>query len=454
MTELRFYGGVGEIGGNKFLLEDGSSRVFLDFGKNFAREKRFFDEPWISPRNEDHLVGLGILPRLDGLYQRDVDHGPSVDAVLISHPHMDHYDAIRWLKKEIPAYSSVAARSIILAREFSGRSGPSKEYNIAHRTVKEGRQVHRPLKTLPSGKPTDIGGVTTTLYDVDHSVPGAAGYLVETNEGIVAYTGDFRLHGPGGEKSRTFLEAAREREPAALLIEGTNVDECKVESEAEVREKVTSLARGTDGLVVAGFAIADLDRLTTFYHVAHDTDRTLIITTKQAFLLNSLVEAGQFDAFTPAADEILILKKPRKTIYWWEKELFEKYGPHVVEVSDVRGMQEEAILVASLMDMHALPVIEPMAGSIYVLSSSEPFDEEGEISHEKLMGWLTYYGLPLFHVHASGHASAQELRTAVETVQAKKVYLIHTANPELYARFLGKLGHEVVQPIEGKQYHL
>ncbi len=124
----------------------------------------------------------------------------------------------------------------------------------------------------------------------------------------------------------------------------------------------------------------------------------------------------------------------------------------MVKADDVRGMQEKAILVASLMDMLALPAIDPIPGSIYILSMSEPFDEEMEISHEKLMGWLTHYGLPLFQVHASGHASAQELRTAVETVEAKKVYLIHTANPELYARFLGKLGHEVVQPVEGKPY--
>ncbi len=180
MTELRFYGGVGEIGGNKFLLEDGSTRVFLDFGKNFAREKRFFDEPWISPRNEDHLIGLGILPRLPGLYQGDVDHGPSVDAVLISHPHMDHYDAIRWLKKEIPTYSSAAARSIILAREFSGRPGPSSEYYIAHWTKRKGREIYRPLEVLRPATPTEVGGVTATAYEVDHSVRGAVGYVVET----------------------------------------------------------------------------------------------------------------------------------------------------------------------------------------------------------------------------------------------------------------------------------
>jgi len=32
MTKLTFYGGVNEIGGNKILLEDSGTKIFLDFG--------------------------------------------------------------------------------------------------------------------------------------------------------------------------------------------------------------------------------------------------------------------------------------------------------------------------------------------------------------------------------------------------------------------------------------
>ena len=44
MASLTFYGGVKEIGGNKILLEDGDSRVFLDFGLGFSRRSMFFEE--------------------------------------------------------------------------------------------------------------------------------------------------------------------------------------------------------------------------------------------------------------------------------------------------------------------------------------------------------------------------------------------------------------------------
>lgn len=49
MTSLIFYDGVNEIGGNKILLEDNDTRVFLDFGKGFSRRAKFFEE-YINPR--------------------------------------------------------------------------------------------------------------------------------------------------------------------------------------------------------------------------------------------------------------------------------------------------------------------------------------------------------------------------------------------------------------------
>ena len=454
MTSLTFYGGINEIGGNKFLLQDRGARVFLDFGKNFTREKQYFDEPWITPRKEEHLLDLGILPDLPQIYKKDSTGDAKLDAVLLTHPHTDHYDSIRWLREDIPSYGTATTNAIILAREFSGRTGPSKEYYISNWTDKEGKQTFRTLEKIVSGTPKDVAGLATTAFDVDHSVLGAVGYVIETEAGNIAYTGDFRLHGTRAAQSRTFLEKAKEHEPAALLIEGTHVGDSKIESEDEVRDKLTKVVEATKGLVLAGFAPADFDRLNTFHLVAKATDRTLVITSRQAFLVDQLVEQGLFTEFDLKSKNVQIFKKEKKTSAMFEKHLEERYGDRVVEAEDVKTEQEGAILVASLSDMLALPAIKPMPGSVYVLSSSEPFNEEMEISHEKLLGWLTRYGLPLFQVHASGHATAHDLRQAVETIHPDKVFLVHTENPALYAKFLDKLGFETVQPVEGKVYEL
>jgi hypothetical protein len=55
MVKLIFYGGVNEIGGNKILLEDKGTKIFLDFGQSFTFGAEYFTS-WLQPRC---LNGLG-----------------------------------------------------------------------------------------------------------------------------------------------------------------------------------------------------------------------------------------------------------------------------------------------------------------------------------------------------------------------------------------------------------
>jgi len=67
MTSLTFYGGVNEIGGNKILLEDKGTKVFLDFGMSFSKRGKYFDE-FMSPRLAAGLrdfIEIGLIPDLD-----------------------------------------------------------------------------------------------------------------------------------------------------------------------------------------------------------------------------------------------------------------------------------------------------------------------------------------------------------------------------------------------------
>jgi ribonuclease J len=73
LTSLTFHGGVNEIGGNKILLEDKDTRVFLDFGKGFSRRAKYFEE-YINPAAngiEDFLT-MRLLPDIKGLYRDDL----------------------------------------------------------------------------------------------------------------------------------------------------------------------------------------------------------------------------------------------------------------------------------------------------------------------------------------------------------------------------------------------
>ncbi|MEM2102500.1 MAG: MBL fold metallo-hydrolase, partial [Candidatus Bathyarchaeia archaeon] len=73
-TNLTFYGGVNEIGGNKILLQDGDTSVFLDFGLSFGKRSIYYDE-FLSPRSACGLgdfIEMGLLPNIDGIYREDL----------------------------------------------------------------------------------------------------------------------------------------------------------------------------------------------------------------------------------------------------------------------------------------------------------------------------------------------------------------------------------------------
>ena len=113
-TMLTFYGGVNEIGGNKILIQDKNTRVFFDFGMSFAMKKQFYSPPFLSPKSEKSLQELGILPKIKGVYKFDRS-STKIDAVFISHGHLDHSAYLSFIKREIPVYCGETTRTILQA---------------------------------------------------------------------------------------------------------------------------------------------------------------------------------------------------------------------------------------------------------------------------------------------------------------------------------------------------
>ena len=69
MLTITCHGAVGEIGGNKIMIEDGGSALMLDFRKSFAAANMYFDE-FLQPRTNSclrDLLPLGILPVIQGI---------------------------------------------------------------------------------------------------------------------------------------------------------------------------------------------------------------------------------------------------------------------------------------------------------------------------------------------------------------------------------------------------
>ncbi|MGD0495809.1 MAG: MBL fold metallo-hydrolase [Candidatus Bathyarchaeia archaeon] len=438
-TTLAFYGGVNEIGGNKILVKDGDTRIFFDFGMSFSMKKLFYSPPFLSPKSERSLQEFGILPKLDGVYRFD-EKAPEVDAVFVSHAHLDHSAYLSFIKREIPVYCGETTRIILQALSKMRRA--DLEFDI------EGLNF-RPFRT---GDKIHVGNVEVEPVHVDHSVPGAYGFVVHTSSGAIVYTGDFRHHGAKREMTDDFTRKASEADPVAVVTEATNMTSAHVSSEDEVENKLNAIVEEADGIVLAEFAYGDVDRFNSFFRVAKDNGRCFAISLRQACLLNAL-RADRGLILPDLNDEsLLIFRKSKVTSYAWEKQILERYGGKVKSAFDLSKQQCKVVLALSFYDLEELVELRPDAGSCYVLSASEPFNEEMEIDFERLVNWLGHYGLPQYHVHVSGHIMPLQLKSILKEVDAVKVFPIHTENAELFGKFTRDLRGEVVLPEKGREY--
>ena len=440
-TTLTFYGGVDEIGGNKILVTDRDTKVFFDFGMSFGVKKRFYSPPFLSPKSEKSLQELEILPKLAGVYRFD-EGEPQIDAVFVSHGHLDHSAYLSFINRKIPVYCGDTTKTILETLGEIRRS--DLEFDV------EGVDFH-PFRTGDSVK---VGSLTVEPVHVDHSIPGAYGFVIHTSAGTIVYTGDFRAHGAKPGMTRDFVKAAAESEPVAVVSEATNLTGASISSEVEVKSKLSELVAQADGIVLAEFAFADVDRLNSFFRVAKENGRCLAVSLKQAQLLEAL-RSDKVLAVPELDDEsLLVFRKSKKRFSGWEKGLLERYADKVVDVFEVSKRQCKIVLALSFYDLEELVDIRPEAGSCYVLSASEPFNEEMEIDYERLVNWLGHYGLPQYHVHVSGHVMPLQLKSALREIGGRKVFPVHTEASGLFCRFMRDMKCEVVRTEKAKPYRL
>lgn len=439
-TTLTFYGGVNEIGGNKILLRDRDTEIFFDFGMSFALKKLFYSPPFLSPKTEKSLKEFEMLPKIKGVYVDEKT--PEIDAVFLSHSHLDHSAYISFINRKIPTYCGETTQIILQALSEMRRT--DLEFNV------EGIN----FKTFRTGKKISIRDVKVEPIHVDHSVPGAYGFIVHTSNGAVVYTGDFRAHGAKPKMTEEFVEKAKEAEPVAVVTEATNMISASVSSEVEVENKLDNIVKQADGIVLADFGYADVDRLNSFHRIAKKNRRCLAVSLKQAHLLNALQKDTGLSVPDLNDANVLIFRKSKKKYDKWESQIIEQYRNKIIDVFEVSKQQCNAVLAMSFYDLEELVDIKPESGSCYVLSASEPFNEEMEIDFERLVNWLRHYGLPQYHVHVSGHIMPLQLKTILKEIGATKIFPVHTENAGLFAKFMQNQRSQITLPEKNKEYRL
>ena len=192
-VKVIFLGGVGEIGKNMTAIEYGNDIIIIDAGLTFPDEE---------------LPGIDlVIPDISYL----VANKNKVRGVLITHGHEDHVGGIAYLLKEInvPVY----ATKLTLA--------------LADNKLREHHINRAQLVCIKPGDKIKLGCFGVEFINVNHSIAGAVALSIDTPNGRIYHSGDFKidLTPVAGEQIDLSRIAEIGREGVKLLLcESTNVE--------------------------------------------------------------------------------------------------------------------------------------------------------------------------------------------------------------------------------------
>ncbi len=433
-TALTFYGGVNEIGGNKILLENNETRALFDFGQSFNFGTGYFTGRLI-PRTinglGDHFE-FGLMPRISGIYAKDklaftdLPYAESkISAVFLSHAHFDHVAHIRFLDPEIPVYLGVGTKLFLESMEET--SGFCDYGKHKYHTFRTGDRIR-------------VDSLTVEPVHVDHSIPAAYGFIITTSKGAVVYTGDLRMHGPRKDLTEDFSKKAKECDPVALICEGTRMasrEKRQNYSESEVKQMSSHVVSSTNKAAFVTHYSRDMDRFRSFHETAQDNGRKIVVSPKTAYLLSKLASDKRLDLPDPLRDkDILVYYKRKKSgrfeekdYYVWERKFMDK----MVTPEFIHKNQKKLIMDLDFYQFAELIDIKPYPGCQFIHSMSEPFSEE-DIEDEVMHNWTDHFRMHFNQLHASGHLSKDQVAGLVNHIRPKKVFPVHTENPNLFRK--------------------
>jgi ribonuclease J len=175
----------------------------------------------------------------------------------------------------------------------------------------------------------------------------------------------------------------------------------------------------------------DIDRFRTFYEIANDTGRTLLISPKTAHLLLTLKDDKALGLPDPIRDDsIEIYGREIKRYEQWEKPILSKS----VGSDWVAKNQKSVMWELPFNQLQELIDVRPGPGGVCIHSMSEPFSEDptSQLQDEVLHNWLARFGMEHLQLHASGHASQKEIFGLCLEIGARKTIPVHTDHPELF----------------------
>ncbi len=401
-------GGVGEIGKNMYVVRCDDDIVVIDAGLKFP---------------EEEMLGIDmVIPDITYLEEnRD-----KVRGIIITHGHEDHIGALSYVLRHlnVPVYATKLTLGLIEAK--------LKEAGILNET-------RRHLITADSE--IKLGKIKATFFRTNHSIPDSVGVCLDTPEGLIVHTGDFKFdQTPVNNQIADIGKMAEigERGVLCLMSDSTNAERPGYTgSERAVGEAIKDVFHKAQGRIIVSTFASNVHRIQQVFDAAVAYHRKVTIVGRSMVnVVNISMDLG----YLHVPNGVLI-----------EPDEANKLPAERVVILST-GSQGEPMSALTRMARSAHRKIDILPGDTVIIAATPiPGNEKyvaRTIDQLYRVGADVIYGGhgPNGTVHVSGHGSQEELRLMLNLMRPKYFIPIHGEYRML--RMHGILAEQVGIPPE------
>lgn len=379
-------GGVGEIGKNMYVVQYGADIVVVDSGLKFP---------------EEDMLGIDIvIPDISYL----TENRDKVRGIVLTHGHEDHIGGLPYVLKNlnVPVYGTRLTLGLV--------ENKLKEANLLGDT-----------KRILINEDSEIqlgNSLNVTFFRTNHSIPDSVGVCIETPEGNVVHTGDFKFdHTPVNGQFANLHRMAEigQKGVLALLSDSTNAEKPGfTPSEKNVGIVLEDIFRKAEQRVVVATFASNVHRIQQVVNAAESTGRKITVVGRS--MVNVVSIASEL-GYLNVPDGMLI-----------EPEEMNRMAANRVVVL-CTGSQGEPMSALTRMARSSHRKVDILPGDTVIIAATPvPGNEKyvGRTIDELFrLGANVIYSGSNSGVHVSGHGSQEELKLMLNLMKPKYFLPIH-----------------------------